>query len=538
LHWKHHERKKAVDGKQKRNKGRLVTKVVSGDSYWSPEFCRIEPITEPCSIVIFGASGDLTKRKLIPALYNLACNKLIPKKFFIIGAGRTELSDEEFRKMLAVTTNVKSMTKTDKRVWEKFARGLYYCRLDYDDMGDYKALLQRLYTLERKNDLKRNRIFYIATPPDIYETIVDNLGRCGFSEEGDGCVRIVIEKPFGKDLTTARQLNECVHRYFKEKQIFRIDHCLGKETVQDIHMFRFANTIFEPIWNRQYIDHVQITAAETLGVESRAGYYEQAGVLRDMFQNHMFQLLSLVAMEPPAVFEADDVRDEKVKVFKSIKSISLDKLEDFIVLGQYRKGEIEGREVPGYQSEPGVAKGSRIPTFAAMKLFIDNWRWKGVPFYLRSGKRMSQRLTEIVISFKDVPHLMFHEVMGDEIGPNVIILRIQPNEGIRLIFQVKLPGSKVCLRSVMMDFTYKDFYQEVPLDAYERVLLDCMLGDHMLFVREDSVECTWSTLTPVLEAIESRKGRRYPIYRYKAGSRGPQAADHLLERDGNKWIAV
>ncbi len=523
---------------RKRSGANLVTKVVSGDSFWRPEFCRIEPITEPCSLVIFGASGDLTKRKLIPALYNLACNKLTPKRFFILGVGRTEMSDEEFRKMLAVAMNVRSMTKTDRGIWEKFARGLYYCRLDYDDTGDYKTLSQRLYALERKNDLKRNRIFYLATPPGIYKTIINNLGSCGLSEEEDGRVRIVIEKPFGKDLTTARQLNEEVHRYFKEEQVFRIDHYLGKETVQDILMFRFANTIFEPIWNRRYIDHVQITAAETLGVENRAGYYEQAGVLRDMFQNHMFQLLSLMAMEPPVVFEADDVRDEKVKVFKSMKSIPLDRLEDFIVLGQYGRGEIEGREVPGYQSEPGVAKGSRTPTFAAMKFFIDNWRWKGVPFYLRSVKRMHQRLTEIVIMFKSVPHLMFHEVMGDEIGPNVIVLRIQPNEGIQLIFQVKLPGSKVCLRSVMMDFTYRDFYQEASLDAYERVLLDCMLGDHMLFVREDGVVCTWSTLTPVLEAIESRKGRRHPIRRYRAGSWGPQAADRLLERDGNKWIAI
>lgn len=489
-------------------------------------------------MVIFGASGDLTKRKLIPALCKLARNRLLNRSFFIIGVGRTKMDDEEFRRTLADAMDAESMKKTARTAWERFSRKLFYHSVEYDDIRAYEELSKRLVKQEGAKARRRNRLFYLATPPGLYGTIAGNLGSCGLSKEKEGWSRIVIEKPFGRSRITARQLNEHVHRYFKERQVFRIDHYLGKETVQDILMFRFANTIFDPVWNRQYIDHIQITSAETLGIENRAGYYEQAGVLRDMFQNHMMQLLALTAMEPPVVFEADDVRDEKVKVFRAIKPFPLARLKEFIVLGQYGKGVVEKKSVPAYLDEPGVAKGSRTPTFAAMRLFIDNWRWSGVPFYLRSGKRMPQRFTEIVIQFKSVPHLMFRKVVGDAIGPNVIILRIQPNEGIQLVFQVKLPGSKVCLRSVKMDFTYREFYRGSALDAYERVLLDCILGDHTLFVREDGVDTTWSILTPVLEVIESRRGRRYPFYEYEAGRWGPPEADSLLEQDGNRWIAL
>ena len=516
----------------------LVTKVVTDDELWIPQLCRVEPSTEPCALVIFGASGDLTKRKLIPALYKLIQNKLLKRGFFILGVGRTKMGDEEFRRTLADAMDVGSMKKSHRMAWERFSRRLFYHPVEYGDIRAYEELSKRLVTLEGKKALKRNRLFYLATPPGLYGTIAGNLGSCGLSEEREGWSRIVIEKPFGRSLATARQLNEQIHLYFKERQIFRIDHYLGKETVQDILMFRFANTIFDPVWNRQYIDNIQITSAETLGIENRAGYYEQAGVVRDMFQNHMMQLLALTAMEPPVVFEADDVRDEKVKVFRAIKAFPLDRLSESVVLGQYGKGKVEGRSVPAYRDEPGVVKGSRTPTFAAMKLFIDNWRWNGVPFYLRSGKRMPQRFTEIVIQFKRVPHLMFHKVVGDNIGPNILILRIQPNEGIQLVFQVKLPGSKVCLRSVKMDFTYREFYRGSSLDAYERVLLDCILGDHTLFVREDGVDITWSLLTPLLEVVESRKGKRYPLHEYESGTWGPPEADSLLERDGNRWIIL
>jgi glucose-6-phosphate 1-dehydrogenase len=365
----------------------------------------------------------------------------------------------------------------------------------------------------------------------VYETVVTNLGESGLSREERGFSHVVIEKPFGRDLDSAIKLNNTIRRSFREKQVYRMDHYLAKETVQNILMFRFANSIFEPIWNRSYIEHVQITAAEQLGVEHRAGYYEHSGVMRDMFQNHIFQLLALTAMEPPSVFEADRVRDEKVKVFRSIRPFPLERVDEYVVAGQYAAGSIEGTEVPAYRDEPGVSPESITPTYAAMKVFIDNWRWNGVPFYLRSGKRLKKRKAGISIHFRAVPHLMFAKEMEEKIEPNTLVLRVQPDEGVHLRFQTKLPGSKVCLNPVDMDFTYPKVFI---LEAYERVLLDCMQGDQMLFVREDGVNQTWAILTPVIEKLEAdREGRGLAFY--PSGSEGPEGAARLIERDGRKW---
>ncbi len=497
--------------------------------------CGVEAVSTPSIMVIFGGSGDLTRRKLIPALYKLKRNGLLPAGFSILTIGRRTMSVEEYRGSLL--ESMESMG-IDAGYWEIFSKDVFYHSLDYGDLDDYRGLNDRLEGMGKDHD-DYNYIFYLATPPSAFGVITENLGKCGLSDEENGWRRIVIEKPFGSDLESARELDNRIKIYFREDQIFRIDHYLGKETVQDILMFRFANTIFEPVWNRQYIDYIQITAAETLGIGRRAGYYDRIGVLRDMFQNHILQLLALTAMEAPAHFDPECVHDEKVKVFKSIKPIPLERLEDFLVLGQYREGVIDGRDVPGYLDEPGVPEWSRTPTFAAMKVFIENWRWQGVPFYLRSGKRMEKRLTQIAVRFKKVPYMMFRDVLGEEIGTNMIVLRIQPDEGIGLKFQIRLPGSKICTRSVMMDFSYSDFYEGTPFEAYERVLLDVMLGDHLLFIREDGVDAAWALLTPVLKAVETEAGTgRLSLEGYSAGSWGPPLADRLVQEGGDEWVVV
>jgi glucose-6-phosphate 1-dehydrogenase len=500
----------------------------------------VYPTTGPCAIehsgpgglVIFGASGDLTKRKIVPSLYRLQKNRYLSDHFFILGTSRTEMSTDDFRgKMVSAVKNIFS-EDFDESAWKELVNRIYYAPIDYAVQETYaKSLRENLLQLEKKHQTGRNRIFYLAIPPTLYENVIFNLGKTGLSREEGGYTHLVIEKPFGRDLDSAKELNRIVRNSFQEKQVYRIDHFLALETVQNILMLRFANSIFEPLWTRGYIDHVQITASETLGIEQRAGYYEDAGVIRDMFQNHMFQLLALTAMEPPVAFGAEPVRDEKAKVFNSIKPFSLDRLSDHVVIGQYGRGRINGNPVPGYREEKRVSEKSVTPTFAAMKVLIDNWRWDGVPFYLRSGKRLSNRKTEISIHFKPVPHLMFSNTLNERIEPNRLVLRVQPDEGMNLILQTKNPGSEVCLNPISMDFCYQ---KDVLMDAYEWVLLNCMHDDQLLFVREDGVEKTWSLLTPVIERLESTTPiDRFP--NYAAGSSGPEEADLLIRKDGRAW---
>jgi glucose-6-phosphate 1-dehydrogenase len=457
---------------------------------------------------------------------------LLPDKFFILGTGRTEMSKDQFSEEVLSAVKNAFAEDFDESFWNELANKIYYSPIDYTVQETYtKSLREKLLQLEKKHQTRGNRIFYLAIPPTLYENVILNLGATGLSREEGGYTHVVIEKPFGRDLDSAKRLNRVVKNSFEEKQVFRIDHFLALETVQNILMLRFANSIFEPLWNRRYIDHVQITASETLGVEQRAGYYEEAGVLRDMFQNHMFQLLALTAMEPPVSFGAEPVRDERVKVFNSIKPFPMDRLNDCVVTGQYGRGEIDQTPVVGYREERGVSAKSITPTFAAIKVLIDNWRWNGVPFYLRSGKRLSKQKTEISIHFKSVPHLMFSSTLNEPIEPNALVLRVHPDEGMNLVLQTKKPGSEVCLNPISMDFSYQ---RDVLMDAYEWVLLNCMHDDQLLFVREDGVEQTWSLLTPVIESLESTTPvNKFP--NYAAGSSGPEEADLLIKRDGREW---
>ena len=475
-----------------------------------------------CTLVIFGASGDLTARKLIPAFYNLYMANSLPEPFAVVGCSRTELTDDEFREKMKQA--IARDGKIDPGHWDGFAAKLFYQPVVYDSQESCQALAGYLQKLDREQNTGGNRIFYLAVPPTLYPVIAGKIGEVGLSREGrngNGWARIVVEKPFGRDLQTALDLDRVLHKSFKENQIYRIDHYLAKETVQNILMFRFANTIFEPLWNRNYIDYVGILAAEKLGVENRAGYYEQAGILRDMFQNHMVQLLALTAMEPPALFEDDRVRDEKAKVGRSIKPLARETLMDNLVLGQYRGGMVDGRQVAGYRGEKGVNPDSSTPTFAMMRFFVDNWRWQGVPFYLASGKRLARKETRIVVQFKNVPHSMFRKVLDEKITANRLTLGIFPEEEITLTFQTKIPGAKSCLRPVNMDFKYYQGFQGSPLDAYAKVLLDVILGDHMLFWRQDGVELSWSYLTPILLECETCANREAQLHPYEAGSWGP-----------------
>ena len=480
----------------------------------------------PCTIVIFGASGDLAARKLLPALFRLFTNQGLPARAAIVGCGRTEMDDQGFRdRMRAVVPG------HDHRQWQAFAELLHYRQVVYDSAASFARLADALSAIDRQHATRGNRIFYLAVPPSLYPAIAARIGLAGLASEhydGNGWSRIVVEKPFGRDLISARELDKTLHLHFNENQVFRIDHYLAKETVQNILMLRFANAIFEPIWNRNYIAYVGVVAAEQLGVEHRAGFYEQAGVLRDMFQNHMQQLLALTAMEPPSHFEADRVRDEKVKVFRSLKPFDRENVAENLILGQYGPGRINGQEVVGYRGEPGVAEESRTPTFALMRSFIDNWRWRHVPFYLVSGKRLARKETRIVIQFKEVPHAMFPQLHGDRIVANRLTLGIYPEEEIRLTFQTKSPGPRVCLRPVTMDFKYSQGITGPVLDAYEKVLLDCMTGDQTLFWRQDGVEQCWKFLTPVLDQCEICQGQAEELHSYPAGSWGPQAAGEWM----------
>jgi len=493
----------------------------------APDRCSQERPTDPCIFVILGASGDLTSRKLIPALYNLHRKAGLPEPFRIVGCGRTPLTDESFRENMAPD-------ERDAKSWNDFSRFLHYVELIYDSEQSYRHLADCLKKLEGAAGTAGNRVFYLAIPMFLYPEAVRMLGasRLAGPENREGWTRLVVEKPYGSDRRSAAELDEVIHRTFDEKQIFRIDHYLAKETVQNILTVRFANSIFEPIWNRNYIHRVEITAIETLGVGKRASYYEKAGVLRDMFQNHMLQLLAMTAMEPPSSFDQAAVHEEKIKLFRSLRPFPVDDLFGNLVLGQYGPGAIDGVPVRGYREEEGVSASSLTPTYGRMRVFIDNWRWQGVPFFLTSGKRLASKLTRIAITFRDVPVRMFGSGLGEGLSPNVLSIGIQPAENITLAFQTKNPGARMCLRTSEMAFDFRKGYLGPALTAYEKALLDCLRGDQMLFWHRDGIDLAWAFIDPVLARCEScgEKERLVPIY--EAGSEGPAEAGRLQDGEG------
>jgi glucose-6-phosphate 1-dehydrogenase len=487
----------------------------------------------PCVMVIFGASGDLTKRKLIPALYNLRQSKLLPDNFSVVGVARAEMSHEEFRSRLRDDMNEFATEEVDDQIWQWLEDRLFYLSGDFEDDTTCERLKQFLEQLDAGRNGEGNVLFYLATAPDYFATVVKRLGAAGLAAEADGhWRRAIIEKPFGRDLDSARKLNQEIKEVLKEHQIYRIDHYLGKETVQNIMVFRFGNGIFEPIWNRRYIDHVQITAAETVGVEQRGAYYESAGALRDMVPNHLLQLVTLTAMEPPVSFAANAVRDEQAKILHAIQHLSPAEARSRAVRGQYGGGEIKGQKVPAYHSEPNVAADSLVETFVALKLLVDNWRWADVPFYLRTGKRLAARDTEIAIQFKRAPFMLFRNTQIEKLTTNRLVLHIQPDEGISLRFGAKVPGATVSIGPVDMNFDYEDYFGDTPSTGYERLLHDCMLGDATLFQRADQVEAGWAVVAPIQEAWRSDSGS---LPKYPAGSWGPKESDELLARDGRAW---
>ncbi len=499
------------------------------------EGLRRERTAPPGTLVIFGASGDLTSRKLVPALYELALQRLLPPEFSVVGCARHPYTDETFRAELHDAAQQYARTRPLRsEVWDSFMRGISYVRGDPNEPDTYERLGAQLDELDRTRGTRGNRLFYLATPPTLFPIILGHLGAAGLNRPGapDGWARLIIEKPFGRDLASARALNQEVRAVFQEDQMFRIDHYLGKETVQNIMAFRFSNRLWEPVWNEQHIDHVQITVAESIGVEDRGGYYEGSGALRDMLQNHMLQLLTMVAMEPPVTFEAEAVRDEKLKVLRALRPIPPAGLTSHVVRGQYGEGWVGGKQVPAYRAEKGVSPTSTTETYVALKLYLDNWRWANTPFYLRHGKRLPKRASEIAVQFKRAPHLPFSGMAAAGLDPNLLVLRVQPDEGITLQFGAKVPGPAMQLRSVNMDFLYgSSFLVESP-DAYERLLLDCMLGDHTLFMRADEVEQAWAFVTPLFEAWQ-RDTPQFP--NYAAGTWGPAAAEQLIRRDGRRW---
>jgi glucose-6-phosphate 1-dehydrogenase len=489
---------------------------------------------DPCVMVIFGAGGDLTGRKLIPALYNLAKAELLSREFAIVGMSHTNMSNDQFRQKVAEDVKHYAGGDVDQDIVEWFLKRVYYVTGEFDDKNVYSQLKDFLQKVDQDHTTHNNFFFYLATAPSFFGTIVEQLAAAGLMEESNQhWRRVIIEKPFGHDLDSAKTLNVQLLKVAKEKQIYRIDHYLGKETVQNILAFRFANGIFEPIWNRRYIDHVQISVAETVGVEQRGSYYDQAGALRDMVPNHIMQLISLTSMEPPISFHADAVRDEQAKILHAIQPLTSEEVLTRTVRGQYGAGTVKGQHVPGYREESDVPPESRTETFVAMKLLIDNWRWADVPFYLRTGKSMAAQNTHIVIQFRRAPFVLFRDTPVENLMPNQLVLHISPEEGISLQFAAKVPGPIMRLGAVDMNFEYADYFGTQPSTGYERLLHDCMIGDQTLFQRADMVEAGWCVVSPVLDVWKALPPRNFP--NYAAGTWGPKEADDLLERDGRHW---
>ncbi|HEY1801965.1 MAG TPA: glucose-6-phosphate dehydrogenase [Terriglobales bacterium] len=491
-------------------------------------------VADPCTMVIFGAAGDLTKRKLIPALYNLAKAELLAEEFAIIGVAHNPMSNEEFAKRIVQDIKDYAGKDVDQKICDWFAQRLSYVTADFSDKNVYGKLKEYLEKVNKDHSTHENYFFYLATAPDFFGPIVEQLAASGLMEENtQHWRRVIVEKPFGRDLESAKALNKQLLKVAAEKQIYRIDHYLGKETVQNILAFRFANGIFEPIWNRRYIDHVQISVAETVGVESRGSYYDGAGALRDMVPNHIMQLISLTAMEPPISFQADAVRDEQAKILHAIQPLSAEDVLSRTVRGQYGEGNVMGHHIPAYRHEEDVPSESKTETFVAMKLAIDNWRWADVPFYLRTGKSLAAQNTQIVIQFSRAPFVLFRDTPVDNLMPNQLILHIQPQEGISLQFAAKIPGPVMRLGAVDMNFEYADYFGTQPSTGYERLLHDCMIGDQTLFQRADMVEAGWSVVSPVLDVWKALPPRNFP--NYSAGSWGPKESEELLERDDRHW---
>ncbi len=493
---------------------------------------------DACVIAIFGAAGDLTKRKLIPSLYNLLRGKLLAKQFAVVGVTSEPFSTPEFRAKISSDIKEFATITVEKDLWEWFSNRLYYHAGDFRDPNLYAQLKERLAAVDKEQGTPGNYLFYLATSPVFFGEIVKQLGAVGLTnEENDRWRRVIIEKPFGHDLDSARALNKEIKTVLDEHQIYRIDHYLGKETVQNMMAFRFGNGIFEPIWNRRYIDHVQITAAETVGVEQRGGYYDGTGALRDMVPNHTLQLVSMTAMEPPISFDSEAVRDEKAKALRAIQPISPEEVLTKAVRGQYGAGTIGKEQVPAYRSEPQVKPDSPTETYAAVELHIDNWRWAGVPFFIRTGKRMERRVTEIAIHFKRAPLLLFRETeAAGELSSNLLVVHVQPDEGISLRFSAKIPGPTVRLGSVDMNFKYSEYFSAAPQTGYETLLLDCMIGDPTLFQRDDMVEAGWAVATPILDVWKALPPRNFP--NYESGTWGPKESDEMLERSGRHWRVI